>query len=154
MPSMLHCNNIIHNLMQHPQPDASITVGDIKILDENTNGEVKTVLFWAHCAKHLASCLANDQAVLLSTVYDDFVHEVESNKYQHKLKICKDDIPEWRWILSRLNQNFNGLLEVHLKHNRYGLVLFLKNCNLVAAMSSALGKLVMGVKHAHAQGVK
>ena len=33
--------------MQHPQPDASITVGDvIKILDENTNGkEVKTVLF-------------------------------------------------------------------------------------------------------------
>ena len=52
------------------------------------------------------------------------------------------------------NQNFNGLLEVHLKHNRYGLVLFLKNCNLVAAMSSALGKQVMGVKHAHAQGVK
>ena len=101
----------------------------------------------------MVSCLATDQAVLLSTVYDDFVHEVESNKYQHKLKICKNDIPGQRWLLSRLNQNFNGLLEVHLKHNRHGLVLFLKNCDLVAAMSSALGKQVMGVKHAHAQAV-
>ena len=59
----------------------------------------------------MAKCLADDQAVLLSTIYDDFVREVESNKYQHKLKICKDDIPGQRWLLSVLNQNFNGLLE-------------------------------------------
>ena len=75
------------------------------------------------CAKNLAAdCLANNEAVLLSLVYDDFVHDVESNG------ISRDSIPGRKWLLSRINLTFNGLFEVQCKHKRYG-ILFLKDCN-------------------------
>jgi hypothetical protein len=87
--------------------------------------------------------LANNEAVLLSTAYD-FVHEVESSSMH---KASRDNIPGRRWLLSRLNLIFNGLLEVQCKHKRCGSILFLKDCDLVAAVSYALGKHVTAIKH-------
>ena len=35
---------------------------------------------------------------------------------------------------------YKGMLEVHCRHRRYGTILFHKNCDLVSALSIALGK--------------
>ena len=86
------------NIVTRPQPDAGITVSDIiKTFDEKP---------------HEYQWKRGQNTTILSSLCQT-------------LKICKDDIPGQRWHLSRLNQNFNGLLEVHLKYNRYGSVLFL-----------------------------
>ena len=42
--------------------------------------------------------------------------------------------------------DFNGLLEVQCKHKRYGSIPFLKDCDLVAAVSHALGKQAAAIK--------
>ena len=44
------------------------------------------------------------------------------------------------------------MLEVHCRHRRYGTILFHKNCDLVSALSIALGKrLSPKVKHEQAE---
>ena len=138
LPFYKYCSSIIHN-KEDPQADVNITVYDIiKVLDmkiqecHTAPAETKSTydlleLASTSCSKNLAIHLANDQAVLLSTVHNDFIHEVECTSIQWKHEICKDSIPGWRWLLSRLNLNFSGLLEVQCKHNRYGSVLFIKN---------------------------
>ena len=152
LPCYKHCNNIIHNIKKYPQPVINIMVHDIiNSLDtkihkyliippETRSKQDYFELASTRCAKILADCLANNEAVLLSTVYDDFVHDVESNG------ISRDSIPGQRWLLSRLNLTFNGLLEVQCKHKRHGSILFLKDCDLVAAVSHALGKQAAAIK--------
>ena len=88
LPCYKYCISIIHN-KEDPQADVNITVYDIikeldmKIQEYHTApAETKSKydlleLASTSCSKNLAIHLANDQAVLLSTVHNDFVHEVE-----------------------------------------------------------------------------
>ena len=54
------------------------------------------------CAKTLPNYLTEDQAVLLSTVYDNLVHEIECNVTQRKLNICNEDIPGCGFYLDNI----------------------------------------------------
>ena len=49
-------------------------------------------------------------------------------------------IPSLRWLLSRLHLYFGRLPIVQCKCRRYGSILYLYVCDLVKALSAALGK--------------
>ena len=54
--------------------------------------------------------------------------------------VCQSDIPTTRWLLSRLHLYFDNMLEVQCRHRRYGTLVYHNSCDLVQALSSALGK--------------
>ena len=56
----------------------------------------------------------------------------------------KSEIPSNRWFLSHLHAHFENMLDVQRRHRRYGTLLFHKNCDLVCALSSALGRGALG----------
>ena len=82
-----------------------------------------------------------DEAILLSTLYEMFVtqvyNEVKNYTFLDRTAI---QIPQKRWVLSQLHCHFGDVLCVACKHFRYGTVLYHKDCDLVKAVSAALGR--------------
>ena len=93
-------------------------------------------------AKNLIALLKADEAVLLSTLYKSFVDKVYSESTKYTLCDPRRDstIPQKRWVLSRLYRHFGDILTVTCRHSRYGTLLYHKNCDLVNALSAALGR--------------
>jgi len=54
--------------------------------------------------------------------------------------ITERDLPTNRWLLSRLHVFFEDNIEVQCRHKRFGTLIFHKNCDLVHALSIALGQ--------------
>ena len=59
------------------------------------------------------------------------------------------EIPGTGWVLARLSSYFGEMMEVKCKHRRYGSLVFHKNCDLLNAISLALGRSCAGQKDAH-----
>ena len=93
-------------------------------------------------AKRLAEVMKSDGAILLPVLYREFCDEVRNRAslLPHLSSTPDRDIPGIRWLLSWLNSLFGDSLQVHCKQDRYGSVLFHKDCDLVKALSTALGK--------------
>ena len=93
-------------------------------------------------AKNLIALLKADEAVLLSTLYKSFVDKVYSESTKYTLCDPRRDstIPQKWWVLSRLYRHFGDILTVTCRHSRYGTLLYHKNCDLVNALSAALGR--------------
>ena len=87
-------------------------------------------------AKRLAEVMKSDGAILLSVLYRKFYDKVRNKA---SLLPHLSSTPD-QWLLSRLNSLFGDSLQVHCKQDRYGSVLFHKDCDLVKALSTALGK--------------
>ena len=82
-----------------------------------------------------------DEAMLLPKLYKDFTQEV----YTHiasfsSVNFSESDIPSSRWLLSHLHLHFEDMIEVQCRQRRYGTLVYHKNCDLVHALSSALGR--------------
>ena len=92
--------------------------------------------------KYLSSRMKTDEAILLSTLYQSFVIQVhtEAKNYTSLDLIYGNKIPQKRWVLSRLYRHFGEVLRVACRHFRYGTVLYHKDCDLVNAVSAALGR--------------
>ena len=92
--------------------------------------------------KTLTTKMKSDEAMLLSTLYQLFIRQVhtEANNYTSFDPIGENKIPQKRWVLSRLYRHFGEVLSVACRHFRYGTVLYHKNCDLVSAVSAALGR--------------
>ena len=93
-------------------------------------------------AQNLAIKMKADEAMLLSIFYQLFVHTVytESKHYPALHPIEHKNIPRKRWVLSRLYLHFGDVLTAACKHVCYGTLLFHKKCDLLKALSAALGK--------------
>ncbi len=65
---------------------------------------------------------------------------MKSTASQNDVELIQDNVPNSRWFLSNLQVYYEGMLEVHCRHRRYGTILFHKNCDLINALSIALGK--------------
>ena len=93
-------------------------------------------------AHKLANALRNDEAMLLPAVHQSFTNEAynQSANFPSVGVAAPGDVPGTRWLLSRLHSFFGSSIEVQCKHKRFGSVIFHKECNLVKAMSTALGK--------------
>ena len=79
----------------------------------------------------------------LSTLYNSFITEAQSEAKNYTLLdplSAGNKIPQKRWVLSRLNRHFGNILRVTCRHFRYGTVLYHKDCDLLNAISAALGR--------------
>ena len=93
-------------------------------------------------AHKLATALKNDEAMLLPAVHQSFTNEAysQSANFPSVGVVAPGDVPGTRWLLSRLHSFFGSSIEVQCKHKRFGSVIFHKECDLVKALSTALGK--------------
>lgn len=93
-------------------------------------------------AEKLADAFRNDEARLLPSVHRHFIDTVHTNPTNCPIleSINPKHIPGTRWLLSRLHSFFGSGLEVQCKHKRFGSLLFNKHCDLIKALSSALGR--------------
>ena len=89
-------------------------------------------------AKKVAEYLQNDQALLLTTIYREFVEEAQSKASLYMSGAVH--IPSIRWLLSRLHLYFGSMLIVQCKCRRYRSIVYLHGCDLVKTLSAALGK--------------
>lgn len=88
----------------------------------------------------VAEEMKKDEAMLLPNLYRDIIHELHSHKASFpQVNTCEIDIPSCHWFLSHLHTHFDNVLEVQCKHKCYGTLIYHKNCDLVHALSLALG---------------
>ena len=83
-----------------------------------------------------------DEAMLLPNIYRAFVHEINANtgSFNNIASVNESDLPTIHWLLSHIQMHFDNMLEVQCRHKRYGTLLYHKCCDLVHALSLALGK--------------
>ena len=94
-------------------------------------------------AKMVVEHIHNNEAILLPTVYKQ--HVSNANKYKTSVHLGtealkQEDIPSRQWVVSMLHMHLRGLIEIQCKRKRYGSVIYLHDCDLVQALSSAFGK--------------
>ena len=91
------------------------------------------------------TCRCNEitEDLLLPALYRDFVHDIEQH-YEDLTgseEVPYETIPGTRWLLAQLHSLFGNLLRVEeCKHRWFGSLLFHQDCDLVNALSIALGK--------------
>ena len=97
-------------------------------------------------ADKLAASMESDQAVLLTKLYHNFFNTIikESKNYPSLSSTKQTNSSSHCWVLSRLHSIFGESLVIICKHEKYGTLLYHKQCDQVKALSSALGK---GIKY-------
>ena len=83
-----------------------------------------------------------DEAMLLPTLHKELATEAFANAHHFPQvggDLSEEDIPSSHWLLSQLYLYFEDKLEVHCRHRRYGTLLFHRSCDLIQALSTALG---------------
>ena len=81
----------------------------------------------------------SDKAMLLPSIYDDFVQRCMASKRKTTVGESKA-IPSLRWLMSRLHSIFGDMLVVECRQIRYGSVVYLDGCDFVQTISCLLGK--------------
>ena len=66
--------------------------------------------------------------------------KISPKKSFSSVNFSESDIPSSRWLLSHLNLHFEDMIEVQCRQRRYGTLVYHKNCDLVHALSSVLGR--------------
>ena len=101
-------------------------------------------------AQILLAAMKSDEALLLSTLYNMYIGTIKAESQNYPSLILTPDIhtPRRRWVLSRLHALFGESLTIVCKHYKYGTLLFHSRCDLVKALSTALGK---GAKYTRLQ---
>ncbi len=83
--------------------------------------------------KRVVEHVQNNKAILLSTVYKQYITEATSMADHYLGAVLnKDDLPSRKWLVSRLHMHLENLIEIQCRHKRYGSIIFLHNCDLVA----------------------
>ena len=91
--------------------------------------------------KGLGGKMKDDEATLLPTLHKQFRHDFFSNTDSFP-NVCvqEKDVPSTRWLLSQLYAYFEGSIEVQCRQKRYGTLVYHKHCDLIQALTTALGK--------------
>ena len=86
--------------------------------------------------------MKSDEVMLLPVLHKEFKQEVLVcvQQFPQVCDISEDDIPGSRWLLSRILQYFEGILEIQCRQRRVGTLLFHKDCDLLQAMSIIMGR--------------
>lgn len=102
-----------------------------------------TELVLCYTAQNIASNIASNKAMLLPDLYRKFLETLSSSFP----RVRKEEFPSTRWFVSRLHED-NLIFDC--RHRHIGTLVFHKNCDLVVALSTALGKLRNAEKRAQA----
>ena len=108
------------------------------ILDKYGGNEVigEDLLDLSFCkyAKTIAAALSRHEAMLLPVVYRQFTGVAQS------AGVHKDNIPTKKWLVSRIYHYFDDSVVFQCKHRHFGTMLYHKDCDLLKALSFALGQ--------------
>ncbi len=93
-------------------------------------------------AKKVGERMKADVAMLLPALHNELAYEAFANvsMFPQVSDLSERDIPTSRWLLSLLHLYFEDKLEVQCRHRRYGTLLFHTECDLIQALSTALGQ--------------
>ena len=95
-------------------------------------------LVFCHNARKIAKTLANNEVVLLSAEYKAFFESaITPNQY---VTVNISEVPCKRWFISKLNHYFREDIAFACKHACFGTMIYHKNCDLLNALSLALGR--------------
>ena len=108
---------------------------------QNIGKEEYIEMIMYQAAQTVLAAMKTNEAMLLLKLYKNFISDihVKSKKYP-SLNLGNTSQPSCRWVLSRLHAMFGDSLTVVCKHARYGTNLFYRQCDLVKALSTALGR--------------
>ena len=81
-----------------------------------------------------------DEAMLLPNVYKEFKSEVFANisQFPHAKSLSENELPNSHWLLSQFHVYFENTIQC--RHKRYGTLLYHNSCDVIKALSTALGK--------------
>ena len=151
LPGYKYFQDNIQRLSSHAQQTQSLehAISTLKSTISSYSVEgVTGYLEFMMCttANRVAEQIQNNEAILLSTVYKQCVTEATSkaNIYLGNDSLKQVDLPSRRWVIARLHMHLGNLIEIQCRHKRYGSIILLRNCDLVHALSSALGKSQIG----------
>ena len=115
---------------------------DYEARGENITREEYLDLVLCVTGLKLAIAIKGDEVVLLPELYDFFHSEIvkRATMFPSLDQIPAHDIPGTRWVLARLSLHFGEMLRVECKHRRFGSLLYHVNCDLLKAVSLALGR--------------
>ena len=86
-----------------------------------------------------ATAFRNDEAMLPYT--NTLLTTLVASNFPGVESVSPEHVPGTRWLLSRLHSFFGTSLVVKCRQKRFGPVMFHESCDLVKALSTALGKL-------------
>lgn len=117
-------------------------VEDLRSKGQNISREEYFEMVLYQTAQILLAAMKSDEALLLSTLYNMYIgtNKAESQNYPSLILTPDIHTPHRRWVLSRLHALFGESLTIVCKHYKYGTLLFHSRCDLVKALSTALGK--------------
>ena len=117
-------------------------VKDVRLKGERIESSEFYEMVMCIVTQTLANAMKADEAMLLSALYQLFVHKVHTEvKHYPMLHPVKDkNIPKKRWVLSRLYFYFGDALAAACMHVCYGTLFYHRKCDLLKALSAALGK--------------
>ncbi|SMN01636.1 hypothetical protein SPONN_2736 [uncultured Candidatus Thioglobus sp.] len=94
--------------------------------------------------------MSSNEAMLLPDLCRKFQETLssESSSFPH-LSITTNEFPSTRWFICRLNHYFGDSIVFECRHRYIGTVVFHKNCDLLTALSTALGQQRSAERRAH-----
>ena len=118
------------------------------IYDKRATAKIGEYLEYIVCklCTYMGERMKADEAMLLPKLYKLFTNEFLAQK-QHfpNISVSDSDIPTKRWLTSHIHAHFENEIEVQCIHRCYGTLIYHKSCDLVHALSSALGKSETGI---------
>ena len=91
-------------------------------------------LSFCRTAKNIVTALSRHEAMLLPVAYRQFSQLV------HLTSEHNCELPSMRWFVSRIHHYFGDTIVLECKHRRFGTIIYHKNCDIVRALSFALGQ--------------
>ncbi len=126
----------------------SDSMDDIQVKGEGITRDDYLDLVLCVTGLKLATAMKADEVLLLPELYDFFRSEIvtQAALFPSLGPIPAHDIPGTRWVLPHLSFHFGEMLRVECKHRRFGSLLYHVNCDLLKAVSLALGRNRLHVK--------
>ena len=136
--------------MSHAQRNADIdsilcglTAKQASIYEKRDSATMGEYLEYIVCiiSTYVGEQMKADEALLLPKLQKEFTREIYAYTASFvNVSVCESDIPSSRWLLSQLHVHFENMLEAQCRQRRYGTLIYHKSCDLIHALSSALGK--------------
>ena len=91
-------------------------------------------------ALKLVAAMKANEVTLLPDLYESFQSDVATRAASFPSLMPIGDVPGPRWLASQLSWYFGEMLIVECNHKRFGSLLYHVNCDLLNAVSLALGR--------------
>ena len=120
-----------------------LTAKQASIYEKRDSATMGEYLEYIVCiiSTYVGEQMKTDEALLLPKLQKEFTREIYAHTASFvNVSVCESDIPSSCWLLSQLHVHFENMLEVQCRQRQYDTLIYHKSCDLIHALSSALGK--------------